>query len=71
MALSGAAKKVQQFVCGLHGHEMVRHFDKGRVSLQCVSCGHESPGWVTPDLIRRKAPDRAGGHGSPREQHAA
>lgn len=36
---------VQQFLCGLHGHDALLHFDDGRMSLQCSSCGYESPGW--------------------------
>jgi hypothetical protein len=35
-----------QFFCALRGHEDYLHFDKSRVYLQCVSCGHESPGWT-------------------------
>lgn len=34
-----------QLVCGLHGHDELLHFEQGRISLQCVSCGHQSPGW--------------------------
>src|SRR5262245_11689084 len=37
--------RLRQFICGLHGHDTLLHFDKDRMSLQCVSCGHESPGW--------------------------
>ena len=37
--------KVRQFFCGLHGHDTLRHFAKGRISLQCVTCGYETPGW--------------------------
>lgn len=37
--------KVRQFLCGLHGHDTLRHFAKGRISLQCVTCGYETPGW--------------------------
>jgi hypothetical protein len=40
-----AAGRVQQFVCGLHGHDALLHFDHGRMSLLCTSCGYESPGW--------------------------
>ena len=36
---------LRQFVCGLHGHDSLLHFDQGRMSLLCSSCGHESPGW--------------------------
>jgi hypothetical protein len=35
----------RQFFCGLHGHDNLLEFGRGRLSLKCVSCGHESPGW--------------------------
>lgn len=38
-------RSVQQFMCGLHGHDALLHFEDGRMSLQCSSCGYESPGW--------------------------
>lgn len=37
--------KVRQFVCGLHGHDPLLHFERERISLQCTSCGYETPGW--------------------------
>ena len=37
--------KVRQFICGLHGHDALLHFEEGRMSLQCTSCGYETPGW--------------------------
>ncbi len=37
--------KVRQFLCGLHGHDALLHFEHGRISLQCASCGYETPGW--------------------------
>ena len=40
-----AAARLQQFMCGLHGHDALLHFDRGRMSLLCSSCGYESPGW--------------------------
>jgi hypothetical protein len=36
---------VRQVYCGLHGHELYMHFGASRLFLECVSCGHESPGW--------------------------
>jgi len=39
----GTLKRV---FCALRGHEDYLHFDKNRVYLQCVMCGHESPGWT-------------------------
>jgi hypothetical protein len=43
--LSKAGLQLRQFVCGLHGHDALKHFEQGRISLLCVSCGHETPGW--------------------------
>jgi len=37
--------RLRQMFCGLHGHDTLLHFDKERMSLRCVSCGHETPGW--------------------------
>jgi hypothetical protein len=50
---------IRQFFCGLQGHDALLHFDKTRISLQCVSCGHETPGWE----VRRETRDveRGGG----------
>ncbi len=36
---------IHQLTCSLSGHEEVFHFEKNRMSLVCISCGHESPGW--------------------------
>lgn len=36
---------VQHVLCGLGGHEMVRHFEPGRLSLRCLSCGAQTSGW--------------------------
>ena len=54
--LTRAVSQVRQFICGLHGHDALLHFEQGRMSLQCTSCGHETPGW---DL-----------NGEPERQHA-
>lgn len=43
--LARIGDRLRQFACGLHGHDEFLHFGKDRLSLQCVSCGHESPGW--------------------------
>lgn len=37
---------VKRFLCALRGHEEYLQFEKNRVYLQCVACGHESPGWT-------------------------
>lgn len=42
--------QAKQFVCGLKGHDDLMHFEQGRMCLQCVSCGYESPGWEVGKL---------------------
>ncbi len=43
--LARVGGQVRQFICGLHGHDSLLHFQKGRLSLLCSSCGYETPGW--------------------------
>jgi hypothetical protein len=38
---------VRQSLCGLNGHDKYLHVDGSRVTLRCVGCQHESPGWDT------------------------
>lgn len=40
-----AVSQVRQLICSLHGHDALLHFEHGRMSLQCTSCGYETPGW--------------------------
>jgi hypothetical protein len=40
-----AADVLRQFVCGLHGHDALLHFEKTRLSMRCTTCGYETPGW--------------------------
>jgi hypothetical protein len=51
-----AAEQFRQFCCSLHGHDALLHFEQGRISLQCTSCGYETPGW---DLRPEKAQSAA------------
>ena len=36
---------VRQAYCGLRGHDEMLQFERERMSLRCVSCGHETHGW--------------------------
>ena len=38
---------VRQALCGLNGHDRYLHVDGSRVTLRCVGCQHDSPGWDT------------------------
>ena len=39
------AIRMRQFFCGLSNHDALLHFEEGRLSLVCATCGHETPGW--------------------------
>jgi hypothetical protein len=43
--LNMALTRVGRIICGWHGHDSVLQFDRSRVFLECMSCGHQSPGW--------------------------
>ncbi len=40
---------LRQAMCGLHGHDRYLHVEGARVTLRCVGCQHDSPGWETGD----------------------
>jgi hypothetical protein len=40
---------LQTTMCGLHGHDPLLQFERGRIFLRCSSCGYQSPGWETGD----------------------
>ena len=51
---TGVVARVRQMFCGMHGHDNLLQFERDRMFLRCVSCGHESPGWAlteTPPTI--------------------
>jgi len=39
-------ESLRRLICAIRGHEDYLQFEKNRVYLQCISCGHESPGWT-------------------------
>ena len=43
--LARLTTRMSQLVCGVRGHDTLLHFEDERISLRCVSCGHETPGW--------------------------
>lgn len=57
---------IRQALCGLRGHDEVLHYEEARLSLTCVSCGHETPGWslteTPPTLMLLGDPRRNGRH---------
>jgi hypothetical protein len=56
-----AMEHLRQLICGLHGHDALLHFGQGRMSLQCTSCGYETPGWdvnAAPEPTARQSQPR-------------
>ena len=56
--------QVRQTLCGLHGHDELLHFERGRISLECASCGYQSPGWEVKGTTAQ--PGDAAGRQAPR-----
>ena len=40
------ASRLSQLVCGLSGHQLLLNAEPGRLSLKCMSCPYETPGWT-------------------------
>jgi hypothetical protein len=39
-------ESLRRLICAFRGHEDYLQFEKNRVYLHCIACGHESPGWT-------------------------
>lgn len=58
-----AFRRLGQMLCGLSGHDLVRHYEQNRVALICASCGHVSPGWeLTAPLPHQRYAGDPGRH---------
>jgi hypothetical protein len=44
-----ASERLFQAVCGLGGHTLALRFEPTRMSLHCLNCGHNTPGWTIRD----------------------
>ena len=44
--MAALSTRVSRFVCGLGGHELLLHAEPGKLSLRCMSCAYETPGWA-------------------------
>ena len=51
--MEAAVRRVGQVACGVRGHEMLRHYERERVMLECGRCGHASKGWDVAERRRR------------------
>lgn len=49
-----AVTKVGQLLCGLRGHDTMKHFEGKRVMMRCTACGHDTPGWEIADKAPRR-----------------
>jgi hypothetical protein len=43
--LATIRRRVREAACAIHGHDLMLHYERGRVCLRCVDCGHETNGW--------------------------
>ena len=51
-----ASRRAGQLRCGITGHNVLLRYSPTRLSLQCASCGYESPGWeIEPHRKQRQA----------------
>ena len=53
--MSRTIQNLQRIMCGLRGHEAVLHFERHRLSLRCLNCGHETTGWILESETRHAA----------------
>jgi hypothetical protein len=49
-------QSLQRMLCSLRGHDEVFHFERRRLSLRCLNCGHETTGWILRPEPRRAEP---------------
>lgn len=55
--LEGLTRRLDQFGCGLAGHDELMRFEPKRLSLRCTRCGHQTEGWdMTCPRPRRLLP---------------
>lgn len=54
--MTGTVHSLQQLICGLRGHDDVLCFERRRLALKCLSCGHQSVGWTL--LVENRRPER-------------
>lgn len=45
--LARATRRIGRVLCGLRGHDELRHYEGTRVVMRCTNCGHDTPGWDT------------------------
>jgi hypothetical protein len=51
--LRRVSRRAGQMRCGITGHSVLLRYERTRLSLQCSTCGYETPGW---ELETTRAP---------------
>jgi hypothetical protein len=51
--LRRVSRRAGQMRCGITGHNVLLRYERTRLSLQCSTCGYETPGW---ELETKQAP---------------
>ena len=58
----GTISRVRELLCGVRGHDTILQFQRNRMFLRCLSCGHQTPGWelneTPPIRMSRPCPRR-------------
>jgi len=54
----GVVVCVHRRLCALRGHDLILHFERRRLSLQCLDCGWASAGWMVDRPRFSYTPDR-------------
>src|SRR5688572_10796830 len=56
VALRALAVRMHEALCALGGHDYLQRVADNRIFLQCVTCGHETPGWRIDVARQRRKP---------------
>jgi hypothetical protein len=43
--VAAVRRRLRQAACGIHGHDLLLHYERGRICLRCVDCEYETSGW--------------------------
>jgi hypothetical protein len=54
----GLSRRAHALACGLSGHDLLLHVEPGRLSLRCISCPYETPGWALKTPPQRSTMSR-------------
>ena len=49
-------RQVTRMWCGIHGHDVMLHFEPERLSLECSLCGYATEGWEVGRSMTARRP---------------